>query len=79
MRRDREIGSGGRFAEHVVEGFLGGGVAFGLWRGSGSGDIVERGEKEIAEAGVGAAGEAPGVAELLAGFATMIVFGGGVG
>ncbi len=79
MGREREISAGGSFAEHVVESFLGGGGAFWFWRSSDSGDIVERGEKEIAEAGVGTAGEAPGVTELLAEFAAMVVFDGGVG
>jgi len=78
LRREREIGAGGGFAEQVVEGFLGGSIAFGLWRGRGSGDIVERGEKKIAEAGVGTAGEAPGVAKFLAELAAMVVFDGGV-
>jgi len=54
LRRERELGAGGSFAEHVVECFFGGGVAFGLWRGGGSGDFVEGGEKEIAEASIGA-------------------------
>ncbi len=79
MRRERELGAGGSFAEHVVEGLLGGGVAFWFWRSSGSGDIVERGEEKIAEASVGTAGEAPDVAEFLAELAAMVVFDGGVG
>ena len=79
MRRERELGAVGSFAEHVVEGFLGGGVAFGLCRGGGSGDVVEGGEKEIAEASVGTVREAPGVAEFLAELAAMVIFGGGIG
>ncbi len=79
MGREREIGAGGSFAEHVVEGFLGHGVAFWFWRSGGSGDLVERGEEKIAEASVGTAGEAPGVAKFLAKLAAMVVFDGGVG
>jgi len=79
LRRERELGAGGSFTEHVVEGLLGGGVALGPWRGGGSGDFVELGEKKIAEANVGAVGEAPGVAEFLAEFAAMVDFAGGVG
>jgi len=59
---ERELGASGSFAEHVVEGFLGGGVAPGLWRGGGSGNIVEGSEQEIAEANVRTVGKAPDVA-----------------
>jgi len=79
LRGEREIGADRSFTEHVVESFFGGGVAFGLRRGGAGGDFVELGEKEIAEANVGAVGEAPGVAEFLAEFAAMVDFAGGVG
>lgn len=65
MRGERISVACGCFAEDEFERLFGSGVAF-WFVCSGGRDFIESGEEEIAEAGFGAMGETPDVAEFLA-------------
>jgi len=78
LRGERIGVPSGSFAQNEFEWLFCGGVTLWLWRGGGRRSFIEGGKEKIAEAGVGAVREAPDVAEFLAEFAAVYVFGGGL-